>query len=232
MKRPVAGVAGEAAGEREQAAADGACGADGAVGEAEQAGPAQQVVGEAGDHRPGGVGVELTRREVLERLILQVADAELDDGVLAVLGLDQRDLLVAVGRERVVLPDGEQLGLDTKDADAANDQPAGPENRLGDLRLPVVAAGSEPVWHLYVIRTSHREELATFLRDSRISTGVHYPDPPHLVAPYAHLGYGRGSFPVAEALAEEVLSLPIFPGMTEEQVTTVAAAVGAFFQRG
>jgi dTDP-4-amino-4,6-dideoxygalactose transaminase len=98
--------------------------------------------------------------------------------------------------------------------------------------LPVVASGSEPVWHLYVIRTSRRDELAGFLRERGIHTGIHYPEPPHLVAPYAHLGYGRGSFPVAEALAEEVLSLPIFPGMTEEQVTTVAAAVGAFFQRG
>jgi dTDP-4-amino-4,6-dideoxygalactose transaminase len=103
---------------------------------------------------------------------------------------------------------------------------------VGDLRLPVVASGSEPVWHLYVIRTSRRDELAGFLRERGIHTGIHYPEPPHLVAPYAHLGYGRGSFPVAEALAEEVLSLPIFPGMTEEQVTTVAAAVGAFFQRG
>jgi dTDP-4-amino-4,6-dideoxygalactose transaminase len=103
---------------------------------------------------------------------------------------------------------------------------------VGDLRLPAVPDGSQPVWHLYVIRTSRRDELATFLRERGIHTGVHYPEPPHLVAPYAHLGYGRGSFPVAEALAGEVLSLPIFPGMTEEQASTVADGIAAFFRRG
>jgi dTDP-3-amino-3,4,6-trideoxy-alpha-D-glucose transaminase len=103
---------------------------------------------------------------------------------------------------------------------------------VGDLRLPPVPAGSDPVWHLYVIRTPCRDELASFLRDRGIQTGIHYPEPPHLVKPYAHLGYGRGSFPVAEALAEEVLSLPIFPGMTEQQVAAVVAAIAAFFRRG
>jgi dTDP-4-amino-4,6-dideoxygalactose transaminase len=103
---------------------------------------------------------------------------------------------------------------------------------IGDLRLPATPAGSEPVWHLYVVRTSRRDELASFLRERAISTGVHYPEPPHLVAPYAHLGYGRGSFPVAEALADEVLSLPIFPGITEEQVSAVVEGVAAFFTRG
>ena len=103
---------------------------------------------------------------------------------------------------------------------------------IGDLRLPAVASGSEPVWHLYVVRTRQRDELASFLRKRQIGTGVHYPEPPHLVAPYAHLGYRRGSFPVAERLADEVLSLPIFPGMTEEQVATVADAIRAFFRRG
>jgi dTDP-4-amino-4,6-dideoxygalactose transaminase len=61
---------------------------------------------------------------------------------------------------------------------------------------------------------------------------VHYPEPPHLIAPYAHLGYGRGSFPVAEALAEQVLSLPIFPGITAEQVAAVVDRIVAFFKRG
>ena len=75
-------------------------------------------------------------------------------------------------------------------------------------------------------------ELAEFLRARGIDTGVHYPEPPHLAAPYAHLGYARGSFPIAEALAEEVLSLPIFPGMTEEQITAVTDSIAAFFQRG
>ena len=103
---------------------------------------------------------------------------------------------------------------------------------VGDLRTPTVPDGSEPVWHLYVVRTQRRDELAEFLRSRAIGTGVHYPEPPHLVPPYAHLGYGRGSFPVAEALAQEVLSLPMFPGISEEQVSAVVDSIAAFFRRG
>ena len=88
VQRPAAGAAGQAAGQREQPAADGARGADGVAGQAEHAGPAQQVVRERGDHRPGGVGGEVPGGEVRERLVFEVADRELDDGVLAVLGLD------------------------------------------------------------------------------------------------------------------------------------------------
>ncbi len=102
---------------------------------------------------------------------------------------------------------------------------------VGDVQVPPVPRGSEPVWHLYVIRTQRRDELAGFLELNGIQTGVHYPEPPHLIAPYAHLGYGRGSFPVAEALAEQVLSLPIFPGITDEQVTSVVDRIVAFFAR-
>ena len=103
---------------------------------------------------------------------------------------------------------------------------------VGDLRMPAIPDGSEPVWHLFVVRTSRREELAEFLRGRGIGTGVHYPEPPHLMPPYAHLGYGRGSFPVAEELAEEVLSLPMFPGLGEEQVTAVVDSIATFFRRG
>jgi dTDP-3-amino-3,4,6-trideoxy-alpha-D-glucose transaminase len=101
---------------------------------------------------------------------------------------------------------------------------------LGDLELPNVPRGSEPVWHLYVVRTRRRDELAEFLRGLEIHTGVHYPEPPHLTSAYAHLGYARGSFPLAETLADEVLSLPMFPGITEEQLTAVVDAIAAFFR--
>ena len=100
----------------------------------------------------------------------------------------------------------------------------------GDLRLPPVPEGSEPVWHIYAIRTTAPEELAGFLRERGIGTGRHYPDPVHLAPAYAFLGHQRGEFPVAEALASEVLSLPMFPGMTEQQVDTVVAAVGDYFR--
>jgi hypothetical protein len=104
-------VGGEPAGEREQPAADGPGGADGAAGLADQFGPAQQVVGERGDHRPRAVGVELAGGEVRECLVFEVADDQLDDGVLAVLGLDDLQRLGPVGGEREVLPAGQKFAL-------------------------------------------------------------------------------------------------------------------------
>jgi dTDP-4-amino-4,6-dideoxygalactose transaminase len=101
---------------------------------------------------------------------------------------------------------------------------------VGDLRLPAVDDGSEPVWHLYVVRTKRREALAAFLAERGIATGRHYPDPPHLTLAYARLGYRLGDFPVAERLADEALSLPIFPGITEWQLETVVDAIADFFR--
>ena len=103
---------------------------------------------------------------------------------------------------------------------------------VGDLRLPPPVNGSKPVWHIYVIRTKNPESLARFLADRGIATGRHYPQPLHLSRAFAHLGYKRGAFPVAEALARECLSLPLFPGISEEQLTTVAAATEAYFRGG
>jgi dTDP-4-amino-4,6-dideoxygalactose transaminase len=85
------------------------------------------------------------------------------------------------------------------------------------------------VWHLYVVRTADPEALATFLRERGIGTGRHYPEPVHLTAAYARLGYRAGEFPVAEALARECLSLPIFPGISEPQLEAVADGVRVFF---
>jgi dTDP-4-amino-4,6-dideoxygalactose transaminase len=100
---------------------------------------------------------------------------------------------------------------------------------VGDLVLPPSAAASDPSWHLYVVRTGDPEGLAIFLRENGIGTGRHYPDPVHLTAAYEWLRLPAGSFPVAEQLARECLSLPIFPGITEEQLATVVAGVRAFF---
>jgi dTDP-4-amino-4,6-dideoxygalactose transaminase len=100
---------------------------------------------------------------------------------------------------------------------------------VGDVRLPPVAPGSEPVWHLYVVRTAQPDTLAAFLDERGIASGRHYPTPVHLTGAYEHLGYRRGAFPVAEALADEGLSLPIFPGISEEQLETVVTALSDYF---
>lgn len=103
---------------------------------------------------------------------------------------------------------------------------------VGDLRLPPVPDGTEPVWHLYALRTADAAALGAFLAERGVATGRHYPEPPHLSAAYSRLGYGHGSFPVTEALARELLSLPIFPGITDEQGAGVVASVRAFFESG
>jgi dTDP-4-amino-4,6-dideoxygalactose transaminase len=103
---------------------------------------------------------------------------------------------------------------------------------VGDLVPPAVPAGSSPVWHLYVIRTGHRDGLADFLAERGIGTGRHYPQAPHLSGAYAWLGHRRGSFPVSEELADECLSLPMFPGISAEQVEAVASAIVDYFSHG
>ncbi len=100
---------------------------------------------------------------------------------------------------------------------------------VGDVDPPPVPAGSSPVWHLYPIRTAHSLHLETFLRERGIGTGRHYPQPVHLMPVFADLGYEEGSRPVAEALARELLTLPIFPGISREQLEAVVGAVRDFF---
>ncbi|MCX7819357.1 MAG: DegT/DnrJ/EryC1/StrS family aminotransferase, partial [Kiritimatiellae bacterium] len=103
---------------------------------------------------------------------------------------------------------------------------------VGDLRLPVARSEVEHVWHLYVVRTSRRDALLEFLRARGIGALIHYPIPIHLQPAYRGYGWRVGQFPIAEQLAREVLSLPIYPEMTEPQVEAVTAAVREFFDRG
>jgi dTDP-4-amino-4,6-dideoxygalactose transaminase len=103
---------------------------------------------------------------------------------------------------------------------------------VGDLRLPSAVAESTHVWHLYVVRTGDPLALGSFLSERAISTARHYPYPIHLSKAYTTLGRGPGSFPVAERLAAQGLSLPLYPGITEEQIARVTAAVTDFFHRG
>ncbi len=103
---------------------------------------------------------------------------------------------------------------------------------VGDLELPPVAPDSSPVWHLFVVRTADPVALADFLRSRGVATGRHYPDPVHLTEAYRWLGYGPGSFPLAERHGERVLSLPIFPGMTIDDAEAVVGGLSEYFDGG
>jgi dTDP-4-amino-4,6-dideoxygalactose transaminase len=119
------------------------------------------------------------------------------------------------------------------DWNAARQRWAGLYNQLlGDileLTLPKVGENRESVYHLYVVQTSRRDELLAHLQAEGIGAGIHYPIPLHLQPGLRYLGYQAGDFPVAEQLASQCLSLPLFPELTEDEVQTVASAVRRFF---
>jgi dTDP-4-amino-4,6-dideoxygalactose transaminase len=96
------------------------------------------------------------------------------------------------------------------------------------LIVPTPAEWAEPVWHIYAAQHDQRDALRAHLNEHNIQSGVHYPTPIHLQPAYEHLRYRRGAFPEAEALASRQISLPMFPDMTEDQVTRVAEAIRAF----
>lgn len=101
---------------------------------------------------------------------------------------------------------------------------------IGDLILPVTAPKATHVYHIFNIRTRHRDALQTWLAAQGIQTGIHYPVPVHLQEAYTFLGYTSGSFPVAEELATTSLSLPLFPGMTEVEQQRVISSIQDFFR--
>lgn len=96
------------------------------------------------------------------------------------------------------------------------------------LRLPLEAAGVESVYHLYVVRHPARDRLKAHLEKCGVGSALHYPQPLHLQKCFAHFGHKPGDFPVAERAARECLSLPIYPELTDEQVTFVAEAIRSF----
>jgi dTDP-4-amino-4,6-dideoxygalactose transaminase len=94
--------------------------------------------------------------------------------------------------------------------------------------LPCEPSWSRAVYHLYVVRHPNREGLMEHLKRSGIGTGIHYPIPLHLQKAYACLGYAHGAFPICEAAAAQMVSLPMFPQLTKEQQARVAQEIDAF----
>ena len=99
--------------------------------------------------------------------------------------------------------------------------------RLG-FATPEEMSGARHVYHAYTLRTTRRAQLQEHLRNAGIQSGIHYPVPVHLQPAHADLGYGPGSFPVAERAANEVLSLPVHPELTPGQLAEVCSALAAF----
>jgi dTDP-4-amino-4,6-dideoxygalactose transaminase len=95
-----------------------------------------------------------------------------------------------------------------------------------DIVVPTTAPGNEHVWHLYVVRVPERDEVMAALQAAGLEVGIHYPIPIHLQQAFAGYAGGRGTFPVAEAAADSILSLPMHPHLRPEQQEHVATLLG------
>jgi dTDP-4-amino-4,6-dideoxygalactose transaminase len=102
---------------------------------------------------------------------------------------------------------------------------------VGDICLPYTGEGATHVYHIYMIRTADRDDLRDYLAARDIGTLIHYPVPPYLQKAYAHLGFGKGDFPIAGTIADTCLSLPIWPGMEDRDIDVVCSAVKDFFSK-
>jgi dTDP-4-amino-4,6-dideoxygalactose transaminase len=100
---------------------------------------------------------------------------------------------------------------------------------IGDLCLPETPVWADPVWHLYVVRTTQRDKMLDYLKDQGIQCLVHYPVAPHRSGAYSGL-YKNISLPIADTLSSQVLSLPIGPHLSTEQVDYVCDRISAFFK--
>lgn len=94
--------------------------------------------------------------------------------------------------------------------------------------LPNIRENAEHVWHLFVVKVTQRENFQKYLSDNGIATQIHYPIPPHLSEAYKYLGKNKGSLPITENYAERVISLPLFEGMTQEEINYVIDIINEF----
>ncbi len=98
-------------------------------------------------------------------------------------------------------------------------------SNVDGIKVPVEADFSRPVYHLYVMLVDDRDGLQKFLGEKGIGAGLHYPLPLHFQKAYAHLGYKEGDFPVTESAAKRLISLPMFPELSREQIEYVVEAI-------
>ena len=96
------------------------------------------------------------------------------------------------------------------------------------ITLPFVPDYADPVWHIFAIRCDRKDELQKFLRDAGIGTNNHYPIPMHLQECYKDLGFKEGDFPVAELISSTEISIPMYYGMTDEQIDYVINKINEF----
>ncbi len=127
------------------------------------------------------------------------------------------------------------LRVKLRHLDELNEERSGIANRYFEriknpiIKLPKVRPGADSSWHQFVVHIpKYRDELMEYLKEREIGTLIHYPIPPHLSEAYSYLGYKKGDFPIAEKNADEVLSLPMYNGMTTDEQQFVIDAINSF----
>jgi len=104
-----------------------------------------------------------------------------------------------------------------------------PEHVTCNILTPYVPSWAKPVFHLYVIRSQKRDELQKFLSENGINTGLHYPIPLHLQNAYKNFNLSNGNYPITEKVANEILSLPMFPELTKDQIEYIVEKIKTFY---
>lgn len=103
-------------------------------------------------------------------------------------------------------------------------------SKVKGVTIPKIKDGNSSVYHLYVIQVDERDKLKDFLSEKGIASGIHYPVPLHLQPAYSYLGLKEGAFPDAERISKRILSLPMFPELSDDQIERVVKAIEEFFQ--
>lgn len=96
------------------------------------------------------------------------------------------------------------------------------------VKLPKIAPSATHVWHLFVIETDNRDNFREYLLDNQVDTDVHYKTPPHLSKAYKRLGYQKGDYPKTEQMVDKIVSIPIFNGMTKEEIDHVIEVINSY----
>jgi dTDP-4-amino-4,6-dideoxygalactose transaminase len=169
----------------------------------------------------GDAGAVLTRSDVTARSIRSLRNYGSEEKYLhPEIGFNSRtDPLQAV----VLRAKLKRLTAWNKQRRSAADRYNQMFEKAEDIRTPATLAGNEHVWHLYVVRVARRTAVLERLAAAGITAGVHYPLPLHLQGAMQKYGYRSGEFPVSESAATEILSLPMYPGITIDQQELVAA---------
>ncbi|HCY37953.1 MAG: hypothetical protein DKM50_04950 [Candidatus Margulisiibacteriota bacterium] len=103
-------------------------------------------------------------------------------------------------------------------------------NDIEEVQFPFVKEDRSHVYHLVVVKADCRDELALYLKENGVQTGIHYPIPLHLQPAYEYLNYKKGDFPVAEKLSSQILSLPTYPSLTEKEIVYITDKIKAFYR--